>query len=414
MKKTRKTLLIAFLLLLLMLIYVYVCAIDAIPKNAIVFQGETLNVRTIFGINLVAKDQEYEAILTSTSVENNSKEQELGAADLEVKLFNTITVKNVSVSVIERANVIPIGNVAGLKLYTNGALVVGMSEIKGIDNEKHKPYKDSGIEEGDMIVKINDTTINNTNELIEVVNKSDGKEVEITYVRNGETLNCSITPVKTSSTEYKLGLWVRDSAAGIGTITYYDPSSKKFAALGHGITDIDTGELINVANGEFVTTKILSIVKGLVGSPGKIQGSIDSQKTIGTIYKNSNLGVYGILTDISTLNIDTSKKIPVATRNEIKLGEATILCSIDGQEAKEYKVEIEKIYLKNDYDNKSMLIKVTDEELINKTGGIIQGMSGCPIIQNGKFVGAITNVLVNDPTRGYGVFGDIMLKEMNF
>ena len=289
-----------------------------------------------------------------------------------------------------------------------------MSEIQGNDSKKYKPYLNSGIEEGDMIVKINDNTINNTSELIEVVNKSDGKEVEITYLRDGKTLNCRITPVKTSSTEYKLGLWVRDSAAGIGTITYYDPSSKKFAALGHGITDIDTGELINVANGEFVTTKILSIVKGLVGSPGKIQGSIDSQKTIGTIYKNSNLGVYGILTDISTLNIDTSKKIPVATRNEIKLGEATILCSIDGQEAKEYKVEIEKIYLKNDYDNKSMLIKVTDEELINKTGGIIQGMSGCPIIQNGKFVGAITNVLVNDPTRGYGVFGDIMLKEMNF
>lgn len=413
MKKTRKKLLIAFLILALIIAHIYVCAIDAIPKSAIIFKGETLNIKTIFGIDLVSKNNQYEAILTSTTAENELQNQDIGTTNFDVKLFNTFTVKNVSVSVIERTSIIPIGQVAGLKLYTTGALVVGMSEIKGIDNKKYKPYDNTGMQEGDMITKINENTINNTNELIETVNKSEGKELQITYVRDDETLTCNITPVKISEDEYKLGLWVRDSAAGIGTMTYYDPTSKKFAALGHGITDIDTGELINVGNGEFVTTKVLSIVKGVAGEPGKIQGTIDSQKIVGTIYKNSNLGVYGILNDLSAINIDISKKVPVAARDEIELGKAKILCSLDGNTAKEYEIEIEKIYINNNYDNKSMLIRVTDENLINQTGGIIQGMSGCPVIQNGKFIGAITNVLVNEPTQGYAVFGDIMLKEMN-
>lgn len=287
-----------------------------------------------------------------------------------------------------------------------------MSEIKGVDNEKYKPYENSGIEEGDMIIEIEDNLITDTDELISVVNNSKGNELKIKYLRDGETLECSITPTKTSETEYKLGLWVRDSAAGIGTMTYYEPSTGYFAALGHGITDVDTGDLIDIANGEFVTTKILSVVKGVEGTPGKIQGSIEDQKQIGLIYKNSPLGIYGSITDISATQIDMSREMEVALRNEIELGEATILCSLEGEKPKEYKIEIEKVFLNNDYDNKSMLIKVTDEELIEKTGGIIQGMSGSPIIQNGKFVGAVTNVLVNSPTKGYGVFADLMIKEM--
>ena len=157
---------------------------------------------------------------------------------------------------------------------------------------------------------------------------------------------------------------------------------------------------------------MLSIIKGQNGNPGKIQGSINEQSEIGTINKNTIFGIYGKIKDITKLKINPNNTIDVATRNEIKLGEAKILCSLDGEETKEYKIQIDKIYLNNDYDNKSMLIKVTDEELIQKTGGIIQGMSGSPVIQNGKFIGAVTNVLINDPTRGYVVFGDLMVKEM--
>ena len=406
-----KKLLIAFLLFFLTIVYVYICAIDAIPKNTILFEGEQLNIKKIIGISLVRKNKNYDTILTSTeSIEENT--QELGTTNLEVKLFNTFNVKDIDVSVIKRTKVIPVGQVAGLKLYTTGVLVVGMSEIKGIDNKKYKPYENTGIQEGDTIVQIENDEVTGTKELIQKVNSSKGKELNLKYVRDGEILECAISPVKTSASEFKLGLWVRDSAAGIGTMTYYEPETKNFAALGHGITDVDTGKLINISNGQFITTKVLSIIKGEDGAPGKIQGSISEQSNIGTIKKNSIFGIYGVAEDVQKIKIDPNKKMNVATRNEIELGEATILCSLDDEKTKEYKIQIEKIYLNNNYDNKSMLIKVTDKELIEKTGGIIQGMSGSPVIQNGKFIGAITNVLVNDPTKGYVVFGDLMIKEM--
>ena len=180
---------------------------------------------------------------------------------------------------------------------------------------------------------------------------------------------------------------------------------------GHGITDIDTGELINIASGEFVTTRILNITKGESGNPGKIQGTIENQVNIGDIDKNTKFGIYGKVDNLSGLSIDTSKEMEVATRDEIQLGKATILCSLDNKTVQEYEIEIEKIFKENNYDNKSMEIKVTDERLLEKTGGIIQGMSGSPIIQNGKFIGAVTHVLVNNPEEGYAVFGDIMLKQ---
>lgn len=286
-----------------------------------------------------------------------------------------------------------------------------MSEIEGEDNKKYKPYENTGIEEGDRIIKINDTQIDSTDELIETVNMSKGEEIKLEYVHEQETKECSITPVKQGDNDYKLGLWVRDNAAGVGTVTFYEPSTRTFGALGHGISDIDTGELIDIASGEFVTTRILNITKGEIGTPGKIQGTIENQENIGLISKNTRFGIYGTVDNLSSLNIDTSKEMEVATRDEIKTGKATILCSLDNSTPQEYEIEIEKIFKDNNYDNKSMQIKVTDKRLLEKTGGIIQGMSGSPIIQNGKFVGAVTHVLVNEPEEGYGVFADIMLKQ---
>lgn len=197
-----------------------------------------------------------------------------------------------------------------------------------------------------------------------------------------------------------------------GTLTFYEPDTNMFMSLGHGITDIDTEQIVEIANGELVTANIISINKGEKGKPGEIRGTIDNGYEIGDIYKNTNFGVYGTLKNTKYLSIDTSKEMEVATREEIQEGEATILCQLDNSGPKEYKIEIEKIYISNNEDNKSMLIKITDESLIEKTGGIIQGMSGAPIMQNGKFIGAITNVLVNDPTQGYAIFGDMMIKQM--
>ncbi len=394
-------------LLFLFILYSYILVIHYIPNEITIFEGENLSLKTIFGITLYSEDEVLEVSANSGEKTINK----IGTETVTVSLFDKLFIKNVDVSVIPKTTVIPVGNIAGVKLYTNGVLVVGMSEIEGEDSKTYKPYENTGIEEGDTIVKINDNLIHSTDDLIEKVNMSNGKNIEIQYIHDEETKECSITPVKTNEEEYKLGLWVRDSAAGVGTVTFYEPSTQSFGALGHGITDIDTGDLLNIASGEFVTAKVLNIKKGEDGNPGKIQGTVEEQDTIGEIVKNTEFGIYGKMQDISSLNIDTNKEMEVAMREEIKTGKATILCSLDNQTVKEYEIEITKIYRDNNYNNKSMEIKVTDEELIEKTGGIIQGMSGSPIIQNGKFVGAVTHVLVNSSTEGYAIFGDLMLKQ---
>ena len=406
MKTIFKLLLVFFLLV----IYMYILVWQNLPNELVVFEGEKINLKTILGMNIKTNQEKQETIETSS---NNSETitGEAGKKTLEVSLFDKILTKDIEVDVLPKTTVIPVGNIAGVKLYTSGVLVVGMSEIEGIDNKKYRPYENTGIEEGDRITKIGEKYISTTNELIDLVNKSKGEDIEITYIHEEESKQCSIEPVQTGNNEYKLGLWVRDSAAGVGTVTFYEPSTKTFGALGHGITDIDTGELINIASGEFVTTRILNIAKGENGNPGKIQGTIENQKNIGQISKNSKFGIYGKVDNLSSLEIDASKEMEVATREEIKEGKATILCSLDNKTVEEYEIEIEKIYKENNYDNKSMQIKVTDQKLIEKTGGIIQGMSGSPIIQNGKFIGAVTHVLVNNPQEGYAVFGDIMLKQ---
>lgn len=405
MKNYLKMLLLVFFL---SIVYSYTLVIETIPNELVVFEGEKISVKTLLGLDI--KNENQQTIETSSS--NGEKlSQDVGKSTLEVSLFDNILLKNVEVSVLPKTKVIPVGNIAGVKLYTSGVLVVGMSEIEGNDNKKYKPYENTGIKEGDTIIKVNDKNINSTSDLIQTVNLSQGHDISIKYVHQQETKECSITPVKTNNSQYKIGLWVRDSAAGVGTVTFYDPTSKTFGALGHGITDIDTNELINIASGEFITTRILNITKGESGNPGKIQGTIENQNNIGTIGKNTRFGIYGKVDNLASLNIDTSKEAEVALREEIQLGKAKILCSLDNQKPQEYEIEIEKIYKDNNYDNKSMKIKVTDEKLLEKTGGIIQGMSGSPVLQNGKFVGAITHVLVNDPQEGYAVFGDIMLKQ---
>lgn len=196
-------------------------------------------------------------------------------------------------------------------------------------------------------------------------------------------------------------------------MSFYEPDTGSFVALGHGILDVDTEKIINIARGELVTSNILSIVKGEKGKPGEIRGSIENGKTIGTVYKNSPFGIYGKLNNISSLGMDNTKEMEVMPRTEVKEGEAKIICTLENNQPKEYEIEIEKILINNHSDNKSMVIKVTDSTLIEKTGGIIQGMSGSPIIQDGKFVGAVTHVMINDPTMGYGVFADMMLKQMS-
>lgn len=412
MKKIKVTFLISILLILL----IYVSNITSLPDNLILFQGEKINLKTAFGLSFSTNHEEdkltgkYEVLQTSTAIQTS--EDYTGKVSINLNLFGKIPVKTIDVNIIENTEVVALGDIVGLKLYTNGVLVVGMSEISGVDNHKYRPYEETGIEEGDMIVEVNEQTVTCTSDLLKSIKEAEGREVSISYVRDGNIEETSIKPVKAQDNTYKIGLWVRDTAAGVGTVSFYEPSTGLFAALGHGILDIDTEELLDISTGDFVTTNIVSITKGEKGNPGKIQGSIENQTTIGQVYKNTEFGVYGSLKNLSGLNINSQNTMKVALRDEIKTGKASIISTLENNKKEEYEVEIQKIDKNNNSDNKSMLIKVTDQRLIDKTGGIIQGMSGSPIIQDGKLIGVLTHVLVSDPTMGYGVFADMMIKQM--
>lgn len=403
-----KTLKKIFILFVLFFIYSYVISIDNIPTNITVFKGQNIKLNTLWGVNIKTENDSVE---TLSNIDETAFE-EPGKQVLTVSLLDKIALKSITVSVIDEIDVIPIGEVAGIKLYTNGILVVGTSQIEDIDGNIQKPYEKTDIKEGDSITAINDCIVNSTEELLKIVNESEGRNIKIKYSRNNEQKECEIQPVKDKDNNYKLGLWVRDSAAGVGTITFYNEQTGSFAGLGHAITDIDTGEIINTSSGEIDDVSILSIVKGKREAPGKIQGTIKQNSIIGSIYKNTKYGIYGVIKNIINLEVDYTRKMKVASRQETKLGNAKILSDIDGS-IKEYDIEIQKVYLNNYYDNKSMLIKVTDENLIKKTGGIIQGMSGSPIIQDGKFIGAVTHVFVNDPQIGYAVFGETMIQQLS-
>lgn len=409
MNKLRKV----FIVFALIIVYAYVCNIAFLPNSIIIFEGESVNLRTIAGLNIKKADyNKLPVIQTSSEEAANSAYNTPGFFEINLNLFGSIPVKEIDVNVIPRTKVVPLGDLIGVKMYTSGVLVVGMSEIEGKDQKMYKPYISSGIKEGDMIVEMNDTKIASTEELVNVVNKSKGEAINVKYVRDENTVTTSITPVKTEDNSYKIGLWVRDAAAGVGTLTFYEPSTGNFAALGHGIMDVDTGGLLNIASGELVTSNLVSIKKGEKNNPGEIRGSIDDGESIGQISKNTNFGVFGLVDGTANLNFSNTDEYEVALRSEIQTGDAQIICELDDGKKEKYNIKIEKIYSSNNYDNKSMLIKITDERLLEKTGGIIQGMSGSPIIQNNKFIGAVTNVLVSDPSTGYAVFGDLMIKQM--
>ena len=244
---------------LLFIIYTYVCYISFLPSQYIIMQGENLKINTMFGIKILPKaSQDMQTVQTVSNI----TQTKVGKIDFNVSLFNIFKVKDISVNVIPKTTVVPCGTAIGMKLYTDGVLVVGMSEIEG-----KKPYESTGIKEGDRIIQINENDINSNAELMMQVNASKGDKINIKYIHEQETITTSMKPVKNGSNEYKLGLWVRDAAAGVGTLTFYEPETKMFATLGHGILDVDTSELIKIANGELVTTNILNIQKGKKGEP---------------------------------------------------------------------------------------------------------------------------------------------------
>ena len=330
-----------------------------------------------------------------------------GTQNVSVDLLGIFPVKSVSVSQSQTPQLIASGNPFGVKMFTGGAIVVGFSDVR-TDNGKVCPGKDAGLKAGDIILSVNKKEISYNEEVALIIKESKGELVLIEAERNGKTMEFTVEPVKSAEDgSYKSGIWVRDSAAGIGTITFIDPSNGVFGGLGHAICDVDTGQIMPVGSGEVCDVTINSIKKGASGSPGELLGVFTTGEAIGTIVTTNETGIYGTLFQEHF----TDKTYPMAFQQEVKKGKASILGKFQGNETQEYEIEITDIDYREDHKVKNMVIKVTDPELIKLTGGIVQGMSGTPILQNGKIVGAVTHVFVNDSTKGYGIFAENMYNQ---
>ena len=334
-----------------------------------------------------------------------------GDATIELSLFG-LPVKQVKVNVSDEVMVIPGGQSIGVTLYTKGALVVGITGIDMENGTSANPAREAGMLPGDVIVSINGETVQNADHVSKIVDQSEGT-LNVKVDRDGRELDLKVTPVSDYKTgKLRLGVWVRDSTAGVGTLTFIDPNTKWFGGLGHAICDLDTGSVLSVKEGEIYYSEVIQINKGENGVPGEIKGYFSSASgNMGLILKNTDYGIYGTVYDSVELS-ELSKPIPVARPDEVMLGPAKILSTIDHEGVKEFDCEIIKINDQTAPEQKSLVIRVTDEELLEKTGGIVQGMSGSPIIQNGRLVGAVTHVFVNNPTKGYGLFADWMLEQM--
>lgn len=292
----------------------------------------------------------------------------------------------------EPVYVVPSGEAVGVKIYTEGLLVVGIS----------KDAADNDIKVNDVIKYANGTELVSNEQLAGIVNQYHDN-LTLTIDRNGKEIDIPAVTKQAEDGIYKLGLWIRDSTAGIGTVTYYNPENNTFAALGHGITDVDTGNILSVKSGNILPCRILSVTKSENGCPGELNGTFDGSPS-GEILLNTDNGIYGKYTFNAA-----SDAVPVATASEIEEGEATVLANIDGGGVKEYSAKITKVSA-NGKTNKNMVIVITDEKLLSLTGGIVQGMSGAPIMQNGKLAGAVTHVFVNDSAKGYGTFAENMIE----
>ena len=338
------------------------------------------------------------------------KDSEIVKDKLELKLLGLIPIKSVSISKIKDLEVYPGGLNVGIKISTNGVLVVGHSNIDSFEGKIESPAKASGIELGDIITKINGEEIENSRDLSVKLNNLDKDIISIEFMRNGINSEKEVELGKENN-EYKLGLWVRDSTAGIGTLTFYDKKSNLFGALGHPITDGDTNKPFSIKEGNLLNSSVISVKKGEKGSPGELKGLfVNEKENIGKIDKNTESGIFGVGSD-NLINKIYNEPIKVGFRSEVKEGPAKIITTIDEEGPKEYDIEILKLLSQEEPSAKSMVIKVIDEELLEKTGGIVQGMSGSPIIQNNKLIGAVTHVLINKPDVGYGIYIEWMLKD---
>ncbi len=382
------------------------------PDEMIFFEGESLEIesQSAFSFDVpvgtggvLSEDGEITADVYHQSLQMNQS----GDYEMVLKLFGLVPVRTVTVDVLPKTELAVGGNTVGIKILSQGLLCVGTQPVKDKNGQAKDLSKEYDIRDGDVFLQANDTILTDIEALESVIKNCGGHSIRFTISRKEKTIIRDIVPLETAE-GYRLGIWFRDSTAGIGTLTYYDPNTLSYGALGHPITDADTGALMSVSDGTLLPAKILSVDKGQKGSPGQLKGVFKSNsEELGAVRANTEQGIFGDLFE----PLENHRLCPVASRSQIKEGMAHILSNVSDETVEQFEVEIQRNMGYHGSGGKDFVIHVTDKNLLEKTGGIVQGMSGSPIIQNGKLIGAVTHVFVNDPTRGYGIFIENMLDE---
>ena len=394
-KKYRKFLWYALVgTLLSLFILIYGTMKDHIPDEIFVYADEETDWETFFQEPLISYDETVE-------VSQN------GSYQIRCKWLGVLPLKTIKVHTVEKQEMLVSGSPVGIYMETKGVLVIDSGEITDREGIRRTPAEHI-IQSGDYICEIDGKVLTGKRQLMQLVRENQGEPMELQVIRHQETIKLEMTPVETEDGSYKLGIWVRDNIQGIGTLTYVEPNGT-FGALGHGISDADTGERLEISDGDLYRADILSIRKGTAGTPGELRGVINyrEENRIGTICGNSQYGIRGQMEPGKYT--ESMKKIPTGLKQEIQTGKAEIRCDI-GDGIREYQCEILEIDSNAKDTNKCFVLRITDDDLLSRTGGIVQGMSGSPVLQNGKLIGAITHVFVNDPTKGYGIFIENMME----
>lgn len=372
-----------------------------IPDEIYLLSTEEYKFESFFSVNVTENSFSQQVLTNNAACLDEKTQQE--HYKVNISLFDAIPIKSSYVTVSKRKYVVPGGDVFGIKLYTDGVLIVGMDDVLTAQGNKN-PGREAGLETGDIIKELNGVKINTVSQLTKFFQKTGDEKIKVKASKNGRPYETELVLRKSlNDGKMKAGLWVRDSAAGVGTITYYDRSTKSFAALGHAVCDIDTGEIMPLLCGKAVDASINGCYRSTEQCAGELCG-VFGAKNIGELKVNCEKGLYGTVYEMPEKN-----EIPVATRHEVTPGKVKIISTVDCEGPKYYDAQIVKILKGNDSEEKNMIIEITDSELVEKTGGIVQGMSGSPIIQNGMLVGAVTHVFLNNSLQGYAIFAENML-----
>lgn len=389
-----------------------------LPEKLTLLDGQALEISTKLPVS--AKTEESVGVLGITTepladqlhlelgTAITAEPKKAGSTEVTFYLCNTLPLKTVQAQVLPRTELVPVGRTLGVTMDTKGLLVLGTGFVDGEGNEVSEPSRDV-LETGDLILRVNGREMENKEAFLETVENSGGQAMTLRLERNGKEKEVEITPAFSATEQaYRLGVWIRDSIQGIGTVTFYDPISKSFGALGHGVYDVDTGGLMLIREGSLTGAELTDVVKGRKGEAGELAGIVKMGQKLGKIQKNTDVGIYGR----AESGVFSGKALPVATMDEIEQGGAVILSDLEGNGVQEYAIEISAVDRSGDKNHKDMTLRVTDPRLLEKTGGIVQGMSGSPIIQGGKLVGAVTHVFSKEPTKGYGIFIENMMGQL--